>query len=170
MASSADALAGDLGARLGRQCLEPAGEIAGHGVFQHRLHRLFAQRPDVGQAHAVGRQHAGQRVDQHPGHAEGVGDRAGVLAAGAAEAVEGVEGDVVAALHRDVLDGVGHVLDGDGEEAFRHLLRAERLAGGGRHLCGQGGEPATHHLGVERLVGVGPEHLREVRRLDARPA
>ncbi|RVB19867.1 hypothetical protein EN904_34155, partial [Mesorhizobium sp. M7A.F.Ca.CA.001.07.2.1] len=37
-----------------------------------------------------------------------------MLAAGATEAVEEILGDVVAALHGDLLDGIGHVLHGDG--------------------------------------------------------
>ena len=39
-------------------------------------------------------------MDQHAGHAERVGDQAGVLTAGAAEAIERIAGHVVAALHR----------------------------------------------------------------------
>src|SRR3546814_2040541 len=58
------------------------------------------------------------------GHAERIGHQAGVLAAGAAEAVERVLGDIVAALHGDLLDGVGHVLHGDAQEALGDLLRA----------------------------------------------
>ena len=46
----------------------------------------LAHRDLVGEAHAVGRQHAGERMDEDARHAERVGDQAGVLAAGAAEA------------------------------------------------------------------------------------
>ena len=106
-------------------------------------------------------------MDQHRGHAEGIGDQAGVLAGGAAEAVQRVFGDVVAALHRNLLDRVGHVLDGDREEPRGHLLRVLALAGGRGDLCGQGGEPPLDHLRVERLVGVRSEHPREEPRLDA---
>ncbi len=63
-----------------------------------RLDRLLAQRAHVGEAHAVGREHAGERMDEHARHAERVGDQAGVLAARAAEAAQRVFGDVVAAL------------------------------------------------------------------------
>ena len=62
-------------------------------------------------------------MQQHRFHAERVGDQAGVLAAGPAEAVEQIFGDVVAALDRYLLDGVGHVLDRHGDEAVGHLLR-----------------------------------------------
>jgi hypothetical protein len=65
-------------------------------------------------------------VNQHLGHAERVGNPTGELTARAAEAVEHVFGDVVAALHRDLLDRVRHVLDGDLEEALGHLLRTSR--------------------------------------------
>ena len=96
-------------------------------------------------------------MDQHGLHAERVGDEAGVLAAGAAEAVEQIFGDVVAALHRDLLDGVGHVLDGDGDEALGDRFGRAAVA----DLCGQGGETLAHHRGVERLVLAGAEDRRE---------
>jgi hypothetical protein len=73
----------------------------------------FAHCSLVGQAHAVGRHHAGQRMHEHRLHAQRIGHQAGVLAAGAAKAGQRVFGDVVAALHRDLLDGVGHIADGD---------------------------------------------------------
>ena len=88
---------------------------------------LLPQRAHVGEAHAVRRQHAGERMDEHARHAERVGDEARVLAAGAAEAAQRVLGDVVAALHRDVLDRVRHVLDGDLEEAVGDLLGRRAL-------------------------------------------
>ena len=75
-----------------------------------------------GEADAVRGEDAGERRDEDGVDAEGVGDGAGVLAAGAAEAGEGVAGDVVAALDGDLLDGVGHVEDGDLQEAGGDLL------------------------------------------------
>ena len=47
-------------------------------------------RAQIGEAHAIGRQHAGQRMDEDARHAERIGDQAGMLAAGAAEAAERV--------------------------------------------------------------------------------
>ena len=85
-----------------------AGEVEPVGDRLH--HGAVAGGADVGEAHAVGRQHAGIGVDQHGPDAERVGDQAGMLAAGAAEAVERVFGHVVAALDRDLLDRVRHVL------------------------------------------------------------
>jgi hypothetical protein len=86
----------------------------GAAVFFQRLDQcLLAAGKDACEAHAVGRQHAREGVNEDRLHAQRIGDQAGVLAAGAAEAVERVAGDVIAALHRDLLDGVGHVLDGD---------------------------------------------------------
>ena len=63
-------------------------------------------------------------MEKHPRHAERVRHRAGVLAGGAAETAQSVLADVVAALDRDLLDGVSHVLDGDGEESGRDLMGA----------------------------------------------
>ena len=67
-------------------------------------------------------------MDQHRRHAERVGDQAGMLAAGAAEAVEHIARDVVAALHRDLLDRVRHVLDRDRDEAVGDLFRRASVA------------------------------------------
>ena len=87
--------------------------------------------PHVGQAHAVGREHAGKRVDHHRSHAERVGDQAGMLAAGAAEACQRVAADVVAARDRDLLDRIGHVVDGDARGSPpRSLRRARRPVAG----------------------------------------
>ena len=71
---------------------------------------------------------ARERMDQHACHAERIGDQAGMLAAGAAEAVERIAGDVIAALHGDLLDRVRHVLDRDAEEAVGDFLGRAAVA------------------------------------------
>ena len=96
-------------------------------------------------------------MDQHLGHAERIRHQAGVLAAGAAEAVERVARHVVAALHRDLLDRVRHVLDRDLDEAVGDLLAGAAVADLAREL----GERRAHRLGVERQVLLRPEDLRE---------
>ena len=150
------ALARDLGLGV---LAEPAALALERGQrlrAEALLDRLLARGADVGEAHAVGRQQRRERVDQHLGHAERVGDQAGVLAAGAAEAVERIAGDVVAALHGDLLDRIGHVLDRDLDEAVGDLFR--RFAA---DLFRQLRERLLHRVGVERLVLLGPENLRE---------
>ena len=122
--------------------------------------RLLPRREHAGQADAIGREQAGERVDQHRFHAERVGDQASVLSAGAAETVEQIFGDVVAALHGNLLDGVGHVFDGHGDEAFGDLLR--RLVA---DLQRKIGKSAAHGLGIERLILVRAEDRREEIRL-----
>jgi hypothetical protein len=65
--------------------------VAPAGIERRRerqLDRGLAHHALVGQAHAVGRQHAGERMHEDAVHAERVGDPAGVLAAGAAEALQ----------------------------------------------------------------------------------
>ncbi len=81
--------------------------------------------------------------------------------AGAAEAAQRVAGHVDAALDRDLLDRVGHVVVGDGEAALRQLLGRALDAGRLRDLVRQGGERGADHLGVQRLVGRRAEHVRE---------
>ena len=67
-------------------------------------------------------------MDQHLRHAECVGDKAGVLAAGAAETVQCVARDIVAALNRNFLDRVRHVLDRDTNEAVGDVFRSPDLS------------------------------------------
>lgn len=95
-------------------------------------------------------------MDQHLGHAERVGNKAGVLAAGTTEAVQRIARHVVAALHRDLLDRVGHVLDGDLDEAVGDLFR--RFSA---DLFRQFGKGRFHGVCVERLVLLGPEDFWE---------
>ncbi len=133
-----------------------AGEV--ERVVDRLHHGAVSRRADVGEAHAIGGQHARIGVDQHGRDAEGVGDEAGMLAAGAAEAVEHVLGHVIAALDRNLLDGVGHVGDGDAQEAVGDLLR--RTAVG--DLFGKRAEAGTHGGIVERLVALLAEDVREV--------
>ena len=152
------ALAGELGRVL---LGEPLG---GRLHFRHDrrgerlLDRLLAVGADVGKPHPVGRQHAGQRVDEDRLHAQHVGDEAGVLRARAPEAVEHVGRDVVPALDRDLLDRVGHVVDGDLDEPVGDLGRRALVA----DLLGECRERDGDALGVERLVAAAPENLREV--------
>ena len=94
--------------------------------IEQREHGLGPRGLQLGKPHAVGRQHAGQRMDQHAADAERIGDEAGMLPARAAEGVEHIVGDVVAALHRDGLDRVRHVLDRDADEAVGDLCGLAR--------------------------------------------
>jgi len=96
-------------------------------------------------------------MNEHAGHAERVGDQAGVLAAGAAEAIERVARHVIAALHRNLLDRIRHVLDRDLDEAVGDLFAAAAAADHLRHR----GEGRAHRVGVERLVLDGSEYFRK---------
>ncbi len=93
---------------------------SGSSIVCSRLARKFSQ------PHAVGREHARQRMDEDRRHIQNVGDEAGVLAARRSEAVERVFADVVAAFDRDFLDRCGHGLGGDADVAVGDLFR--RLA------------------------------------------
>ena len=84
-----------------------------------------------------------------------------MLPARAAERVHDIFGDVVAALHRDGLDGVRHVGDGDPDEAVGDLLRRAAVA----ELPCQRREGLGHGAPVERLVLPGTEDARKERGL-----
>src|SRR5262245_24289077 len=100
-------------------------------------------------------------MNEHTLHPERIGDETGVLAAGATEADERVRRGVVAARDGDLLDGVGHVVDSDGEEAAGNLSRFVSPARRALDVARKGGETLRHRLCVERLVAIRPEHSRE---------
>ncbi len=160
------ALARDLVARGVAEFGQPRVGRGQAGGVERQLDRGLAHRDLVRQAHAVGREHARQRVHEDAAHAQRIGHAAGMLAAGAAEALQRVLRDVVAARHRDALDRVGHVLDRDLQEALGQRLGRGLAAGRGLHLGRQRLEPGRDAVAVQRLVGLRPEHLRKVRRLD----
>ncbi len=84
-----------------------------------------------------------------------------MLAARPTETGQHIAGDVVTALDRDLPHGLGHVLHGDGHEAFRDRLGRYGPSGRFQDLGRQGLEPGHDHVAVQRLVGVGTEHRRE---------
>ena len=141
------------------QCLQLLRN-AGHGLFcQRGLDGLLTNHVLVGQAHAVSAQHAGQRMHQHACHAQRIGHLAGMLAASAAKALQGVARDVIATGHGDFFNGVGHLLHRDVDKAFSHHLGA--AAG----LRGQHFKLLFNSRLAQRLIGVGAEHLGKVKRL-----
>ncbi len=152
-----DALAGDFVLHLLAEF--PADRIQRFQRLgaERLLDRLLACRADIGKAHAIGRQQRRERMDQHAGHAERIGDQAGMLAAGAAEAIERIARHVIAALHRNLLDRVGHVLDRDPDEAVGDFFGLPPAADFLRERC----EAFAHRLAVERLVLLRAENLRE---------
>ncbi len=160
-----DALARQLRRGFRAQLVEDARERVHGAVFETGLDRALAHRPDVRQAHAIGGENACKGVDQDLGHAERVGDEAGMLAAGTAETVQGVAGDVVAPLHRDFLDRVRHVLDRDLQIAVGDLDRTSAIAGGVVNLLCQRLELLVHRRGVKRRVLMRTEDVGEEVRL-----
>ena len=156
-----DVLLAQLRLGLGGEIVEHRRKLRHQRIVQRRLDRPLPERADVGKPHAVGREHAGEGMDQHRRHAERVRHQAGVLPARAAEAVERVAGHVVAALHRDLLDRVGHVLDRDLEEAGGDLGGRALVARGLAYLRRKRRELVAHHAGIQRLVLAGAEDVGE---------
>jgi hypothetical protein len=91
-------------------------------------------------------------MEQHPADAQGLGQAAGVLAAGAAVAHQQHTAQVVAALDRDAADGAGHGFDRNRQGALGHLFGR-----GARH---QRRKAAAHRLQISRLIAAGAEHRR----------
>src|SRR5262249_7750153 len=79
-----------------------------------------------------------------------------MLAAGAAEAVEGVPCDVIAALYGNFLDRVRHVFDRDLEESVGDLFGLAVA-----DLLREIGERIAHCIRIEREILCRTENLRE---------
>ena len=161
-----DALLADLRHRFRCQLVQPLPEPGNDVALEPRLDGGLAQRAQVGETHAEGREHASEGMQEDLGHAERIGDVASMLTAGTAEAAERILGDVIAALGRDLLDRVGHVLDRDVTEPGRHRLRRALVAAGVTDLLSQRRETLAHDLAVQGLVAFGPENRGEIARLD----
>ncbi len=155
------ALRQHLGFACAAETIERALELGQNLTAQRRLHRLLLDRSQIGESHAVGGEHAGERVNENARHAERIGHQARMLPAGAAEATQRVLGHVVASLDRDLLDRIGHALDGDGQKAFGDLPRTASIAGLGGDLVAERGEFFLDRLAVERSIARGPEQGRK---------
>jgi hypothetical protein len=93
----------------------------------------------------------------HRGHAERIGNRAGMLTTSAAEADQRVLGDVIAALDRYGFDRVGHVLHGDLQESVGYLFGLFAIANLIGHCC----KAFAYGIGIKRLILIGAENRRE---------
>ena len=116
----------------------------------------------LGHADAVGRQHPGQGMEQHPRQAQQLGQPASVLAAGPAIAHQQRLAQVMAALDGDAAHRFRHRLDGDLQGSLGHPLgrdsRCQR-----RHGGRQGSKAAPHGLAIGGLVSAGTKHRRQGR-------
>jgi len=157
----ADALGHDRLATRRFEDLPPIAQIAEHLGRKSIFDRGVGHVTDVGETDSDRREHAGVGMNHDPLDAQAIGHKAGVLTTGTAEAHKRVLRDVVAPLHRDLLDRVRHVVDRYGQEALGNRFR--RLASAGRRLDvgAQRVEPVVHDRFVERLVAIGPEHRGE---------
>ena len=105
------------------KCIESDFNVRHGRLRQLHFNGLLPNCILVGQAHAVGAEHTCQWMHKHPCHAQCIGHQAGVLPARATKALQGVAGHVIAARNRYLLDGIGHLLHCDVDEALRAGLR-----------------------------------------------
>ena len=135
-------------------------------LIQSALERGIAHDDLVREAHSVCGKHPGQGVDENASHAERIGHLARVLASRAAEALQRVAADIVAAHDGDALHGIGHAAHGNLYGAARNLLGLDADAGGRRHLPCQFGEAAYDHVPVQWFVGQRAKDSRKECRLN----
>ena len=129
-----------------------AGE---RGGVERLVDSLPALGGDVGEAHAIGGEQRRKGMDEHGRDRQRVGDVAGVLAAGAAEAVERIAGHVITARDRDGLDRLGHLGDRDRQKSVGDRLLAPPVA----DLARKRREALAHDRRIERLVAARAEHF-----------
>src|SRR5450830_364279 len=89
-----------------------------------------------------------------------------MLATGATEGSQGVVGDIMTALHGNEFDGIGHVADGDFDEAFGDFFRGASITGFLKNTLGQCREFLYHGITIEGRVGGWTEHFGKVSGLD----
>ena len=143
------------------QPVDQSGDLLGRFFCQWFDERLLARGKQGCKADAIGREKSGKRVYQNGFHAQRVGDKTGVLPARAAKTIEQVAGHIVAALHGNFLDGICHVLHGDGDETLGNLFGGLSAT----HNCCKFGKFVMHDLCVEPFILTGPENGREIVRL-----
>ena len=152
-----DPLSLDLGDRCARESFHDGGD-PNEGVDAKGLvDSLRPLRGDVGQSHAIGRKQRRKWMDEDGRNRQGVGDVAGVLAARAAEAIERIARDVIAARDRNRLDRLGHLCHGNGKKTVGDRLRLPPVADVARKRR----KALPHDFVVERLVAASAEHLWE---------
>ena len=98
-----------------------------------------------------------KRVQEDRFHAEAVGNTAAGLATGAAKTGERVFGDVISALHGNLLDGVCHVLHGDFQEAVGNLFCRPTVA----DRLSQFGKLLPDNVTIQLLILFGTEDFRK---------
>jgi hypothetical protein len=142
-------------------CGDPAYTLHG-GRFEVGFHGLLPHGRGVCESDAEGGQDTGHGRYEHSPDTEKIGYRAGVLPARATEGRERVLGDIMALLNGDLLDRIGHVGDGDLQEALRHLLRHSYVTGCLSDFGGEFSELVPHHLDVEGLIAGAAEDGRKM--------
>ena len=110
-------------ARMLAQGFKHSAERAQKIIRKSLLDRRLLERAYIRQSHSIGRQDTGQRMDVDPLHAKRVGHHAGMLSRRAAKAGQRIFGDVVAALHTDVLNRIGHIFNGDAQKTSGNGFR-----------------------------------------------
>jgi hypothetical protein len=112
------------------------------------LDGLLPQRSHIRQTHAIGGQHPSIGMNKNLLHTQSFGNQAGMLAPGPAKAAKGIIADVIAPLHGDFFDGVGHFFHGNGEKTAGHLFGAAAVTRGLVDAIGQGRELGLHRFPV----------------------
>ena len=103
-------------------------------------------------------------MHQNDIHSQNISDQTGMLSAGAAKTLQRIIGHIIATLHRNLLDRIRHVLDGDPQKAIGNLLGAAGNAGCRQDLTGKAGKFLPHHIGIELFALVRAKHRgKEIR-------
>ena len=97
-------------------------------------------------------------MNKHRLHPQRIGHQTRVLPTGAAETLQCETGDIVPLLHRDLLDRIRHVGDGDLEKTLGDLSGGAYFAGCRRYPFGQRGEFFRDHRCVQRTVPIRPKN------------
>ena len=143
-----NALPSDFGAGIRCQCGKARLGLCQRIKPFAKLH--FAHGAHVGQSHTKGGQNTCKRMDKDAFHPKRIGHETSMLPACPTKAVHRVFGHVIAALHTDFLDRIGHVFNGNPQETFGNVFNGHAATDFTRHIV----KFRTHGIHIQRLVGV----------------
>ena len=137
----------------------------GPGV-ERDLHRAPPHATCARTTDAPGGEHAGERREHDLAAAERLGDGAGMLTRGAAEAQQRELRRVVSLAQRELAHGIAHPRHGDVDEARRQHLDVLLTATVGRDLGGDDLQAPPRGVDVERRIAALAEDSRKPVRVD----
>ena len=92
-------------------------------IIQITIQLPLTQAPHIREPHAIGRKHPSKRMHHHSSHAQRFSHQTGMLPPRATKTLQGIGGNIMAALNTDFFDGIGHILNSNFKKSLRHVFQ-----------------------------------------------